>query len=719
MKAHAKSWFALIVLAVTVLGVIALWPRSARAAGPWYVAPGGNDSNTCLSVGSPCATINGAIGKTTSGDTIKVAVGTYTATTGSEVVLINKDITLSGGWNSGFTTQSGMSALDAEGIATGIAVSNGVTAIIQNLIIQNSLNSGIYNSGILTLNHSIVRGNTAYSGGGIRNVGTLTINDSAITDNTAIEGGGIDQDSGTLILNNSTVSSNIATVVGPADMGSGGGIQIWGGVLIMNSSTVSGNTAFRGGGGIRNYNSSVTLQNTILADNIASFSPDCSGTINSSGYNLVGDPSGCNYALGTGDVTNVDAKLDPIEGSPGYHPLLPDSPALNAGDPSGCMGSAGLLTTDQRGYPRFGRCDIGAYEAQPIAFAVMTANKALALPGVPVTYTISLNNPGGSNFTNVLVTDTLPISLTYNTNSLTATNGSYAYASGVITWTGSVNAGSSVSITFGATVGQSVPLGTDVANSAVINGAGEIITRTATVKVDFYRTYLPLTLRKYPRRIHGHVTQNGVAVAGVPLDLRFYNGSSWSTFASTTTDADGDYSFLDAPSLGPGQKYYVLYRNYAGTPGRLWVWGTRDLTSYAAGSAVEIGNFDIADIALVSPPAGATVALPYTFQWVRRPAAPSDTYEFDIYDPTDGDPYAYTVPPLGYVGSFTMNSLPPGFGPGAQYAWEIWVYSPDGGYGISLETRLVTFSNAGASATVASQSAQWKPAPVREDIPKR
>jgi hypothetical protein len=67
------------------------------------------------------------------------------------------------------------------------------------------------------------------------------------------------------------------------------------------------------------------------------------------------------------------------------------------------------------------------------------------------------------------------------------------------------------------------------------------------------------------------------------------------------------------PSLTPGQRYYVRYRNYADTPGRLWVWGTRDLTSYAAGSAVEIGNFDIADIALVSPPAGATVALPYTF----------------------------------------------------------------------------------------------------------
>ena len=97
MKAHTKSWFALIVLSVTALGVIALWPRPARAAGPWYVAPGGSDGNSCLSAGSPCATINGAIGKASPGDTIKVATGTYTASTGSEVVLIDKSITLSGG----------------------------------------------------------------------------------------------------------------------------------------------------------------------------------------------------------------------------------------------------------------------------------------------------------------------------------------------------------------------------------------------------------------------------------------------------------------------------------------------------------------------------------------------------------------------------------------------------------------------------------------------
>ena len=41
------------------------------AGASWYVATTGNDTNSCSSAGSPCATINGAIGKaTTSGDTI-------------------------------------------------------------------------------------------------------------------------------------------------------------------------------------------------------------------------------------------------------------------------------------------------------------------------------------------------------------------------------------------------------------------------------------------------------------------------------------------------------------------------------------------------------------------------------------------------------------------------------------------------------------------------
>jgi photosystem II stability/assembly factor-like uncharacterized protein len=222
-------------------------------------------------------------------------------------------------------------------------------------------------------------------------------------------------------------------------------------------------------------------------------------------------------------------------------------------------------------------------------------------------------------------------------------------------------------------------------------------TETITVPVGAMvvrsRTYLPV-VSKSRTGIYGRVTENGVTAAGIPLELRFYNGSAWSTLASTTTQIGGWFAFNTAPSLGAGQGYYVRYQNTTGT-GRVWTWHTRALTTYAAGSSAHIGDFDIADIGLIAPANNAAVSLPHTFQWLPRAATPSDSYEFDLYAPNTGSPYFYTDPLLGYVGSYTLNALPVGFQIGQAYAWEIWVYSPDGGYGISFLPRMVSFTNNG------------------------
>jgi uncharacterized repeat protein (TIGR01451 family) len=387
---------------------------------------------------------------------------------------------------------------------------------------------GIYNRGAnatATLNNSTVSGNSAWHGGGIYNHWegdpTLILNNSTVSGNWAIRAGGI-YGLGNIILNSSTVSGNStpfygggiysvddmalnnSTISGNTAGERGGGIYKPSsvGTITLNSSTISDNTAGSSGGGIYQHGTigEIILQNTILADNMSDTGPDClseEGTsIGTLGYNLIGDTSGCIFSSGTGDLTNIDAKLGPLEGSPGYQPLLSGSPAINAGNPAGCMGSTGLLTTDQRGVARFGRCDIGAYEMQPIGFSTKTANEFTALPSDPLTYTIALTNGGATNITNVRVTDTLPISLTYSSNSLTATNGSYGYNSGVITWTGSVNASGAVTISFGATVSHTVLLGTSITNSAVISGGGEIITRTATVGVRS-SIYLPVVLKNW------------------------------------------------------------------------------------------------------------------------------------------------------------------------------------------------------------------------------
>jgi hypothetical protein len=234
-----------------------------------------------------------------------------------------------------------------------------------------------------------------------------------------------------------------------------------------------------------------------------------------------------------------------------------------------------------------------------------------------------------------------------------------------------------------------------------------------------FTVYLPI-VSKPPSIIGGRVTLNGTPAAGVSLELRFYNGSSFSTLAITTTAADGSYVFANAPSLAAGQKYYVRFLNPATTAdGRLADWFTRDLTSYTAGNSVEIGNFDLADITLQSPAPDAIVSLPNAFQWTVRPATPSDSYEFNLSDPVDSSPFFYTIPPLGYVSSYTLNSLPGGFSVGTSYGWFVAVYSPDGGYGESFYYRGVKFSNTGMSVTTPSQSLQLKTVRDVEDRHER
>ncbi|MCX6035492.1 MAG: hypothetical protein NTV38_11045 [Chloroflexi bacterium] len=212
--------------------------------------------------------------------------------------------------------------------------------------------------------------------------------------------------------------------------------------------------------------------------------------------------------------------------------------------------------------------------------------------------------------------------------------------------------------------------------------------------------YLPLVLNNYcstSMGINGRVSFNGAAAAGVSLQLLFYNGSTWSTYATKTTAADGTYSFTGAASLSSGQRYYVRFQNSTSGPDtQLWYWATRVLTSYPAGCDVGIGDFDIANVPQVSPSAYATEALPSTFLWTRRTATPSDSYVFELLlNPGSETSGIWSTQPLGYVATFALNSLPTGFSPGTQYGWEVRIYSPDGGQGTSRYYSPVTFSNTG------------------------
>ncbi len=247
---------------------------------------------------------------------------------------------------------------------------------------------GIYNAGTLTINNSTISGNktSIYSfsdGGGIaNNEGTLTINNSTISGNTADNNGGGMVNygfSGTVSINNSTISNNTV------DFGRGGGIYNKDGTLTISSSTISNNTVTAGsGGGLNNEPpySTTTIKNTIVANNSAPSTLDCSGTITSAGYNLIEKVATCTIAGDTtGNITSQDPNLGALadNGGPTHtHALQSGSLAIDAGNPAGCTDTDGnALTTDQRGESRLeavsGTCDIGAYEISQYTLTVTKA----------------------------------------------------------------------------------------------------------------------------------------------------------------------------------------------------------------------------------------------------------------------------------------------------------------------------------------------------------
>ena len=120
--------------------------------------------------------------------------------------------------------------------------------------------------------------------------------------------------------------------------------------------------------------------NTILdAHNDNDGCSESSGiSVVSSGYNLMS--ANCLPTPSAGDVILSEATGDPasdlttqqttqngdLVGFP-YYAINESSPAFQGGNPAGCKDAEGnLLITDGLGQPRFGNCDIGAYEVQPL-----------------------------------------------------------------------------------------------------------------------------------------------------------------------------------------------------------------------------------------------------------------------------------------------------------------------------------------------------------------
>ena len=310
---------------------------------------------------------------------------------------IDKNLAIAGP-GAGALSISGNNASRVFDIASG---SFNVT--ISGLTVSNGNQSGNFGGGIrdastgtLSLLNSTLSNGAAINGGGIfsESSGTIVVTNSTLSNNTATfgsGGGGITLAEGQLIITNSLFTNNTSqdggailnlgsapmTIINStltnnhADANFGGAIYDLDAPLVITNSTLANNSA-RIGGGIFTFSARpVTLKNTIVANNMASSSPDISGIVDSRDHNLIKDIVGVAITgVTTNNIYSQDPRLGALQnngGSTMTRALLPGSPAIDAGDDS-VLGGPLFLTTDQRGlgFPRrLGlHVDIGAFESQ-------------------------------------------------------------------------------------------------------------------------------------------------------------------------------------------------------------------------------------------------------------------------------------------------------------------------------------------------------------------
>jgi hypothetical protein len=207
----------------------------------------------------------------------------------------------------------------------------------------------LFNGGTLSLVNCTVAGNSAAGGaggtGGAGSGGPSRIPANGGNGGTGgIGSGAVSDTNGLVALTNCTFALNLAA----GGVGGSGGPA---GSMGQPGATGTNGTA-RGG----LVSLGATLINCLLATNVPA---NCHGSLNDAGHNLSSDGA-CAFTS-AGSLNNTDPKLGPLANNGGptlTMALLPDSPAIDAGD-----NSAAPLT-DQRGIPRpvGSSADIGAYE---------------------------------------------------------------------------------------------------------------------------------------------------------------------------------------------------------------------------------------------------------------------------------------------------------------------------------------------------------------------
>jgi hypothetical protein len=259
---------------------------------------------------------------------------------------------------------------------------------------QSTASAGGVEGSAVTVTRSTIGGNAATAiasagtadatGGGLEGsnvaIHASTVSRNVVTgrahgaNNAGATGGGIYQ--GNAQVTNSTIALNRAIAAAPDPGGhaqaDGGGLyepfsssSLIDTTVAANTASASGNTSVAEAGGLDAVNSGVTIEATIVANNVATVAPDCAGDPTSNGHNLIRKLTGCSLVPKSTDVVGKDPRLGALAGNGGptqTMAIASTSPALDRIPAAACA-----VAEDQRGVsrPQGPKCDIGAYERKP------------------------------------------------------------------------------------------------------------------------------------------------------------------------------------------------------------------------------------------------------------------------------------------------------------------------------------------------------------------
>jgi hypothetical protein len=207
-----------------------------------------------------------------------------------------------------------------------------------------------------------------------------------------------------------------------------------------------------------------------------------------------------------------------------------------------------------------------------------------------------------------------------------------------------------------------------------------------------YPAYLPAILNQQPQGqgLWGHVTVHGQGVAGVQVLLRHIIVGQGAVITSSTTSGDfGIFSLTGLPSVNGQNSYYELRYVNGSDPSKVKLAQRPMPVPYSEGTTVEGGDLEIANLAQLAPPDGATVTFPATFTWA--PNGVSSNYS--LFVNCAGTTRSFSASDQDH---YTLTSLPVDFSYGLACGWYVAATGPGIFYARSYDDKQVTFAAAGA-----------------------